>query len=105
MANEEKRRADRIAVVLEATWDGGSGLREARVSDIAPGGCFVDTIGQAALGEVVHINVRLPSGDWLTLSGIVVHLNLHMGFGISFTNLSEEQRQSINQLIHAATHL
>jgi hypothetical protein len=104
MDNEEKRRADRIAVALEATWNGEAGLREARVSDISPTGCYVDTIGQAALGDVVDIKVRLPNGDWVTLSGIVVHLHVHLGFGISFTRLSEEQRKSVNQLIDAATH-
>lgn len=104
MADEEKRKTDRIPVVLEATWDGEAGLREARVSDIGPSGCYVDTMGQAALGEVVHINLRLPSGDWLTLSGTVVHLHVHMGFGVRFTELSEEQRQSLNQLISAAKH-
>jgi hypothetical protein len=51
----------------------------------------------------VNINVRLPDGNWLALSGVVVHRQQNVGFGITFTNLSEEQRKLINQLIDATT--
>jgi hypothetical protein len=103
MANEEKRKSKRVAIVLEATWEGQTGSYEARVSDISRDGCYLDTISQAALGDLVHINVRLPDGNWLALSGVVVHRRQNLGFGITFTNLSEEQCQSINQHIDAAT--
>lgn len=104
MANDEKRKTKRVPLTLEATWEGGdAGRHEARVSDISRGGCYLDTIRRAALGDVVRLSLRLPDGNWLTVSGIVVYLQLYIGFAISFTNLSEEQRQLINPLIDAAT--
>ena len=101
MENDERRRADRGTIYLEATWVGDAGRHGARVSDLSVGGCYLDTIGQAAVGEILTINVQLPKGDWITLQGKVAHLQSDMGFGIRFTNLSNEQRKFVNQLIAA----
>ena len=103
MADDERRKSKRISIVLEATWVGQAGRYEARLSDISHDGCYLDTIGRAALGDLVNINVRLPDGNWVALSGVVAHRQQNVGFGITFTNLSEERRQLINQLIDAAT--
>ncbi len=103
MAYDEKRKSKRVAIVLEATWEGQAGHYEARVSDVSRDGCYLDTIGEAALGDLVQINVRLPNGNWLPLSGVVAHRQQNLGFGITFTNLSEEQGRLIEHLIDAAT--
>lgn len=101
MAKDERRRANRGTIFLEATWVGDAGRHGARVSDMSLGGCYLDTIAQAAVGEILTINVQLPEGPWITLQGRVAHLQSNLGFGIRFTNLSDDQRKFVIQLIAA----
>src|SRR5262245_20918808 len=102
MSDEERRKAKRVGVVLEATWEGQTGRYEARVSDISRDGCYLDTIGEASSGDAVRISVRLPDGNWVTLSGVVAHQLPNMGFGISFKDLSDEQRRMIDEMVENA---
>ena len=97
MSNENRRKSERTSLVLEANWDGSQ--VPMRVTDISMGGCYLDTIGQAKPGESVTVNIVLPNGKVMTVSGIATYLQTHTGFGISFTNLSEEQRELIAGLL------
>ncbi len=94
MSNGDRRKTGRTSTVLEANWE-GSRVGSARVTDISMGGCYLDTIGQARPGETVIVRIRLSDGKELTVSGIASYLQTHTGFGIRFTDLSEEQRELI----------
>jgi hypothetical protein len=98
MPRQYERIPVSLDVILELSW----GKREARVSDISRGGCFVDTIIDLPEGEVISFNLKVPSGEWVRLSGKVVHCFPGIGCGISFTlPLSEEQRTHVFRIIFA----
>ena len=97
--SNERRNEQRVSVSLEARWLGMSGKHEARVCDINAYGCFIETIGQPALGEVVKFSARLPSGEWRDLQGEVMFCDPFIGFGVRFVNLSPEDRNSLAQFI------
>lgn len=68
-----------------------SRTHEARVDDVSIGGCFVNTFGRVELNEAVNLEIQLPSGDWLPLRGRVASYQPGVGFGLSFTSLSERE--------------
>src|SRR5688500_19956844 len=60
---DERRREERIEVSLETVWDGTSSKRlSARITDLSEGGCFVDTTGEAQIGERLTVRIELPDG-------------------------------------------
>jgi len=97
---DKNRRSDeRISTNLPARWDGLSGQNEARIEDLSMGGCFVNTRGRVDIGEVVGIEMKLPSGEWLQLRGEVASYMAGTGFGVLFTFLTEDEEEILRGLI------
>src|SRR3954451_15289154 len=65
----DRRTEKRWDVCLDAVWDGKSGNHHARVTDLSEGGCYVDSLGEAQVGEVIAFKLRVPEGEWLGLNG------------------------------------
>lgn len=95
----ERRSNVRKRILLEAKWESMSRTHEARVDDVSLGGCFVNTYGHVELQEPVNVQILLPSGDWLALRGQVATYQPGVGFGMSFTGLSEKQKAILQKLI------
>lgn len=75
---------------------------EARVDDVSLGGCFVNTYGRVELNEAVNLEIQLPSGEWLPLRGQVASYQPGVGFGLSFTSLSEDEVASLRKLMSSS---
>jgi len=95
---DDRRNEKRWDVCLDAVWDGKSGNYDARVTDLSEGGCYVDTLGEATIGEIVRFKLQLPGGDWLDLIGEVAHETPPLGFGMRFIDLTDEQRETLRSL-------
>jgi len=95
----ERRSEKRWEVSLDAAWDGKSGNHTARISDLSEGGCYMDTMGDATPGEILTLNLQLPNGDWLQLTGEVAHHTPPLGFGVRFVDLPEEQLEMLRAFI------
>ena len=94
------RRADnRLGINLRVRWDGISGQNESRISDISLGGCYVDSLSRADVGEFVDLELELPSGEWLPLRGQVTTFQEGVGFGLKFVSLTEQERAALEQLL------
>jgi hypothetical protein len=91
---DERRREERLEVCLDAVWD-GHGNRPARITDLSDGGCFVDTTGEAHIGERLTFRVELPDGNSLELTGEVAHAMRPVGFGMRFVEMTDEQREQL----------
>ena len=100
----ERRREDRFEVCLEAVWEGKSGNYGARVTDLSEGGCYVDTLGDAHVGEILSFKLQMPTGEWLALTGEVAHETPPLGFGLRFVYLSEEQLEKLRSIIPQLEH-
>lgn len=96
---EERRSSQRKRILLEAKWESMSRTHEARVDDVSLGGCFVNTFGRVELTEQVNLQLELPSGEWLSLSGYVASYQPGVGFGMCFVDLSEEKLALLDELI------
>ena|GEM_PF-841623 len=99
MMSQERRKAFRLPVVLEALWDGSASGWEARITDISSGGCYLDTVGQATPGETVSLRFRLPEGNLLAVQGLVSYVHPHTGFAVAFAQLTSEQQSAIDGLL------
>ena len=77
---ENKRSDDRISTNLPARWGGITGDHEGRIEDLSLGGCFVNTMGRADVGEIVGVEIKLPSGEGLELRGEVTSYQQGIGF-------------------------
>lgn len=96
----EERRTDlRVPLNLPARYDGLSGAHEARIEDIGMGGCFVNTPGQVNPGEVITVEIKMASGEWLQLRGEVTSHQPGIGFGIVFSFLTDDEERALRQLI------
>jgi len=95
----DRRKEERLEVCFDAVWDGKSGNYTARVTDLSEGGCYVDTLGEAASGEIVHFKLQLPGGDWLDLVGEVAHTTPPLGFGLRFVTPNDEQVEKLQAVI------
>jgi hypothetical protein len=96
---ENKRSDDRISTNLPARWGGITGDHEGRIEDLSLGGCFVNTMGRADVGEIVGVEIKLPSGEGLELRGEVTSYQQGIGFGLRFSFLTDEEEQTLRDLI------
>ena len=97
--SEDKRSDQRVSTNLPARWGGLTGDHEGRIEDLSLWGCFLNTTGRADAGEVIGVEIELPSGEWLALGGEVTSYQQGIGFGIKFTFLTEEEEETLKELM------
>ncbi len=95
------RKYTRLGVALEIYMDFTSGRREARVSDLSMGGCFVDSIVAVSEGEKMGFELKLSPRESLRLKGEVAYVMPGIGFGISFEDVSKFGQDLIAKTITA----
>jgi hypothetical protein len=96
------RKEERLPYLKEVELEFASGKRSARISDISPGGCYIDTISQVPVGESVVLYIASGDGQIQKFSGRVAYLLEGFGFGVEFTDLTEEHRKFLSQLFDSA---
>lgn len=96
---KEQRSAERVKANLTSRWEGVLTQCEGIISDISTNGCFVMTSGNAAPGELVRVEMRLPTGEWLCLWGEVVDQAYDIGFAMRFTGGSDGEEKLLAQFI------
>ena len=96
----ERREDERARVSIEAWWEGLSGRHQARVSDLSMGGCFIDSLGKADIGELILFAIKQPDGKWLQLRGQVASVDQHVGFSLAFTYLTEDEQHALAEMIN-----
>jgi len=99
---DDRRSTRRLNVSLDAVWDGDGERHSARVTDLSEGGCYLDTVGEVLVGEIVAFRVLLPDDDWLYLEGEVRHHRHKFGFGVQFVDLNSEQTERLLRLLELA---
>ena len=96
---ENKRSDERVSTNLSARWGGVTGDHEGRIEDLSLGGCFVNTMGRADVGEIVGVEMKLPGGEVLELRGEVTSYQQGIGFGMMFSFLTHEEEETLRDLI------
>jgi len=95
----ERRSEERLPVNISVKWNSSATFREYRIEDISASGCFVNTLSRAALDEPVALEMKLPSGDSYQIRGKVTAYQCGIGFGLTFSFPSEEEKTLWRELI------
>lgn len=96
------RKLDRFTFLKEVSLEFSSGRRTARISDISAGGCYIDTISQVPVGEKLSLQVSATDGSSMLFHGRVAYVLEGNGFGIEFTDLTDEQNEFLKSLLESA---
>lgn len=94
------REQERVTYLTETVLECMSGRREARISDVSTGGCYIDSIAEVSIGEEITFEMRLPTGAAVPVRGKVAYVLSGNGFGVSFTELPDETREVIEQMVN-----
>ncbi len=94
-----ERRAHPRVGPFDGVWNGSSGGKNVRITDVSEGGCFVETMAILALGDRVVIKLALPQGRKICVDGQVVTVDPGIGFAVRFPELRTDQRTEIRQAV------
>jgi hypothetical protein len=100
MMTDEKRKSDRLPLVLEVSWEGSGSKSVARTTDISATGCFVDTLGQVGAGDILNLRFKPPDGNYISLEGKVVYQQPGVGFGVRFTRMADSDRRHLEAILN-----
>ena len=93
------REQERVTFFVEVVLESDSGRRQARISDLSVGGCFIDSIANISEGESVTFDLKHPNGEEMEFTGQVTYLLPSVGFGVRFTDMQEEQRTFVERIV------
>lgn len=96
---DEKRKRQRLPLVIEATWEGSTSKSLARTVDISATGCFIDTMGPVGVGELLNLRLTLPDGEYISVQGVVMYNMPSVGCGVQFTQISDSDRLRLDALV------
>ncbi len=101
---KERRSSKRLSGTFEGGWDGASGLRDCRITDLSAGGCFIDAYASNPVGTRVTIVVRLSEQEF-RLNSEVVYVDRVQGFAVRFLDDNDPKMlRSLHDLITALTN-
>src|SRR5579871_89387 len=95
----EQRRHDRVECSIEARWQGLSGSRKAKITDLGVGGCFIESIATASFAEYITLDLNLDNEIWFSLRGEVIYSLPSIGFGLRFLDLTRAEQELVKELI------
>jgi len=99
------REKPRIPYLSEVVVESASGRRQERISDLGLGGCFIDSIATVMEGEAVNFDLLMPNGNMLKFTGRVTYLLHGVGYGVRFTDLSDEQKTFLEEIVGELTNI
>jgi len=96
---EERAGVDTALYVLWLTEDKDPSPQSGKITNLSRGGCFVQTRAEVRGGSTILLRLMTPTERWLRLQGAVAHSLRRVGFGLRFTDLSEEDRGMLTLLV------
>ena len=99
------RQHERVTFFTEVSLEFASGRREARISDLSEGGCFVECIAAVRPGELVHLTITMLDGTAVPAVGEITYAFDGMGFGLRFTDLTEDARRRLTEFVSSRAAL
>ena len=96
----QRRRFMRLPGPFDGRWDGASGARVCRITDLNSGGCFIDAYASSPVGTRLTTEVTV-SGEGFQLESEVVYVDLVQGFAVRFVDNPPELVDRLTKAIVA----
>ena len=97
---DKRREGERVKTALPCNWGlSEDSPRNGNITSLSQTGCFIQTKANATENQIVYVNCWLPSERWLALRGKVAYHLPKVGFGLTYLDLTGEQRQMLALLI------
>jgi hypothetical protein len=96
----KQRETRRVKTTLSCNWGVTEDCpRNGTITSISLKGCFVQTKAAVSEGAKLFLNCWLPSRRWLPLRGQIIYHIPRVGFGLTFTDLSERDCEMLDLLL------
>ena len=96
----QHRETRRVKTQLSCNWGVTEDCpRNGTITSLSPKGCFVQTKASVSEGAKLFLNFWLPSRRWLPLRGQILYHIPRVGFGLTFTDLSDSDEQMLDLLM------
>lgn len=99
MANERRSTA-RLPGPFEGSWDGASGMRDCRITDLSAGGCFIDAYASNPVGAIITTEIKLD-GQVFRLRSEVVYVDRVQGFAVRFRDNDPLLMRAFTEVVDA----
>lgn len=97
-AADERRRFDRSRLIVDVFFDGGDLTGVASTQDISAGGLYMNTTADMPIGA--QLLIRIPFGEkQIVARGEVVFSNAGRGVGIQFSDMNDETKSELTNLL------
>jgi hypothetical protein len=83
-----RRQHERMKGTFDGGWDGASGMRTCRITDLSASGCFVDAMAAPEAGSVINIAIEFE-GRKFVIPSTVVYIDRVQGFAVRFSDSPE----------------
>ena len=71
-----------------------------KITSLSSGGCLLQTAAiQPLFDKPLFIRVPLPEQDWWEVQGMVLYYLRDIGFGVEFTDMTDDDRSTLRQLM------
>lgn len=99
-AMQEQRRSERVRASLFAIWDmTQQNVSSADVINFSTEGCFMHSRNGLPTKPLVDLQLRLPTERWIHTRGRVIRTSEPDGFGVHFTELTDQDRTMLELLV------
>lgn len=99
---EERRRYYRSRLIVDVHFDGTDATGVASVTDISVGGFYMNTQANLPKGTMLMVRIPVAQGKEIVARAQVVYSNPGKGVGVRFQELSDDDRELIDQEIGSA---
>lgn len=98
--SSERRNFKRLPGPFEGGWDGASGMRECRITDLSQGGCFIDAYAANPVGARILTAVKV-GGQLFQLRSEVVYVDRVQGFAVRFRDNDAATMETFIETVEA----
>lgn len=91
----ERRRMKRVDYVIDVEFACDSPSIKGRLTDISAYGIFINTLTTLPAGSEIDVRFTLPGIPEIVTKGNVAWVQDHIGMGIEFQDLSEDQKINV----------
>jgi hypothetical protein len=96
--HEERRQHKRVPILLEVR-SASLEQHSLHTYDVSLGGCYLDSLEQVSVGQLVHFEIQLSTEAWMPLHAQVVHHKPYIGCGLKFLGLTQTEKDLLARTI------